>query len=148
MTAALEELGLADSTLSEALTKSLELSVDTVLVQGGKQAVYGSIVKPSFDSDSDNEILDKKFTKPYAKRPESCPICGQSSHTFRNLGIVKQKGNTEIENSNVVAKIKSSEDFEENRVSMMTPSIKNSVKVQISRFWKCKKCQETFITST
>jgi hypothetical protein len=66
--------------------QGLQLSVDTLLVQGGKQAVYGHAI----GLDADIQGSDKERiagVTPAMRRPEICPYCDTTGYkNFKNVG--------------------------------------------------------------
>jgi len=86
---ALAELG-EDKEIVECLTNSLRLSVDALLIQGGRTVAFGSDIRPNVDKAVDGPA---PYTPPSVLKPTTCPnpLCSAPDSVppkgFKNLGI-------------------------------------------------------------
>jgi DTW domain-containing protein YfiP len=80
---ALTELG-EPLAVTDCIRRSLQLSVDSMLVQGGKSTAFNNDVRPNVEVD----CKAGPFTAPAIAKPEQCPVCGtRPARGFRNLGV-------------------------------------------------------------
>lgn len=154
---AMRGLGVNEEEITQH-SRALEYSVDAVLQQAGKKAVYGNRVTPQFEqskrcSDSDVPVMGR-FTKPKVSKPSVCLHCHTAigDTNFKNLGVRKRKvvpateGEASEEVGDEVYKTLVDRDFE--ALEQANASVAIAIKAIISkdsyRVWRCSTCNRCF----
>lgn len=123
----------------DSIYEALRISVDAVLVQGGRQSAYGHTIMPNVEeanaekSESTLSINVGPYTKNTITKPSACPSCGKASKDtmIKNLGFrfykVQQKSESKVGESQSEL-----EDMDRNI------TIRH-------RYWECKSCRHQFV---
>lgn len=129
--------------LIKSIYQSLQLSVDAVLRQGGKEVAYGNNFITQITNTS-SEVIHGPYTARTVQRPEYCLKCNASSSNtiFKNMGLRKGTKNKQkkvmddiiIENNNNTSL----------KINNIINNNNNNNNALLHRVWKCSSCLAYF----